>query len=108
MSNENISTTISNQNGEKVVSIDIKQNLTQMNAEDIKNELIDSINSFDNLQINIRNIEGIDLSVIQILHAFRITAKELNKKVEFNVNLSDDVKTIVLDAGFNDKLCLEQ
>jgi hypothetical protein len=106
MISDNIITSVSEINGEFWANIELSGNLTQILVPEISDSFIDLLNKNNNIDVKVDNMTGIDLAFIQLLHSLKKTANELSKQVIFDIKLSDDIKSIVNDAGFNNKLSL--
>ncbi|MBR8537044.1 STAS domain-containing protein [Carboxylicivirga sediminis] len=62
----------------------------------VKNGLI----SDKDLQIEVDNPESVDVTFIQLLLALKATLSANGKKVEVNAELSEDIKKLILNSGF--------
>lgn len=106
MTIENIITSVSEINGQMWCNVELSGNLTQSIIPEITNYFVDIVNKNDNIDVKVNNITGIDLAFIQVLHSLKKTVNELSKHIIFEIKLTDDVKSIVNDAGFSSKLSL--
>jgi len=75
--------------------------LTLVNAEEIKVELLSAIEQYNQLTIKIMAVTNIDLSCIQLFISLRKTMAKLKKNLSFELNLSDDIKTLIQNSGFD-------
>lgn len=69
------------------------------NAHGIKRELIFALNGSQNLELVFRNIIKIDLAVLQLLIALQKSAVRLEMKLSFDMELTDDIKSVIQNSG---------
>jgi len=94
MKNGNLFLIPSKIKGEKKIRITLKNELTIYSIESIKDKIIESVMNYDQIEFEIKEVNSMDLSFIQLLYSIKITAETLKKIVSFNVNLSDDIKSL--------------
>lgn len=99
--NNNIKVTSVKSNGNKAANILLEGDLTLNTLPKTKEKITTAINNYDALNIEVKNIDSFELPWIQLLFAIKKTSQKLNKSITFNINLPDNVKTIVEHAGFN-------
>jgi len=71
--------------------------------QEVYHEFINYLNDFDILRIILKNIELIDLPFIQLLISLQQTSKLKNKKISFNIELPENLQTILINSGFDVK-----
>jgi len=81
--------------------LSIEDELSFINALTIGSEIQKHINEFDQLTIEAR-IAHIDLTGIQLLFSIKKTCESVNKSVIFKVKMGDELKILVLKAGFDE------
>ncbi len=88
-------------NKEKKADVLLQKELSINNAEEIKKKLMSALNKHKNINVTLKNIENLDLAGIQLLYSCSRTCRKLNKKVTFNIELPEDIETIVENSGFS-------
>ncbi|PIE86490.1 MAG: hypothetical protein CSA05_00225 [Bacteroidia bacterium] len=96
--------TKNNTNG---VAIELCGDLSLTNNSALLDKLNTDLEKYDFFEISISEVESIDIPFIQLMHSFEKTAKSYDKKVTVRCSLSPDIKAIIGDAGFNEKLGLD-
>lgn len=79
----------------------VEKELTIYTVLEIKENFTEAIRRFNELDIQIRNVENIDLSFIQLIESLRKTAEEYEKKIFISAELMNETKTLVDNAGFD-------
>jgi MFS superfamily sulfate permease-like transporter len=82
-----------------ILSID--DELSFINAPNIATEIQKHLNEFDQLNIN-ASLAHIDLTGIQLLYSIKKSCENNQKKVNFNIKISQEQKDLILKAGFNE------
>ncbi len=85
----------------KLANLYIDNELSFINSNDIKDEIMNRINDFDQLNIQ-ANIAHIDLTGIQLLYSIKKSCAAVRKQVKFNFKLNSELKNLVVRSGFND------
>jgi len=75
--------------------------LTYNEVDEIKKKITPTIQKYDELNIQLRNIENLDLTCIQLLFAFQKSFRALNKKLTFDIELPNDIKALIEHSGFS-------
>lgn len=73
--------------------------LTIANSAYIKEELIKALNKYSLLNLEIDEVERLDLSVLQLIYAFRRAASSSGKEVNLGINLPEDMHQLVRLSG---------
>ena len=89
------------QRGGKGVTLTLKGELDLKNAHEIKQKIQASLNSCNQLVINMDKIKSFDLSGLQLLYSVLQTSSASNKNVIMKINLTEDLKTLTSRAGFD-------
>lgn len=84
----------STKKGESHANILLENELTIFSIESMKDKIIETVLKYDDIKIELKNVDNMDLSFVQLLYSIKITANKLNKKVSFDVSLSDDIKSL--------------
>jgi|SRR5208283_872128 len=79
----------------------IEDELSFINSNDIKEEVLNHMNDFDQIQIQ-ATISHIDLTGIQLLYSIKKSCEALNKQVKFNFNMNGELKNLVIRSGFGE------
>lgn len=95
---KNIQIKPSKKKGEKKVSIVLENELTIFSIEKIREKIIESVLKYDEINFQLKNITNMDLTFIQLFHSIKVTSDKLNKKVTFNSDLSEDVKSLFINS----------
>lgn len=77
--------------------------LSIQNIEKIKQELINIIVDYPNININLDDVSDIDVSFVQLLYAFRQEKQQQNKEIAIEVNLNEELRCLLSKAGINFK-----
>lgn len=96
--NKNIQIKPSKKKGEKKVSIILKNELTIFSIEQLQSKIIETVKNYDEIEFNLNEVSNMDLTFIQLFFSIKRTADKLKKKVSFNENLSDDIKTLFINS----------
>lgn len=91
----------SKKKGENKVSIILENELTIFSIETMKDEIIDAVKKYDIIEFMLKDISNMDLTFIQLFYSIKISAESLNKKVSFDVNLSDDIESLFMNSDLN-------
>src|SRR5208283_1208241 len=85
----------------QIATLYIDNELSFINSNDIKDEIITHLNDFEQLNIQ-ANIAHIDLTGIQLLYSIKKSCASVNKKVKFNFKMNSDLKNLVIRSGFGE------
>lgn len=85
----------------KISNIEIQGNLTINNSESIKKKLIEALNNFNELNITLKNINKIDISIIQLFYSLNKICNEKNKKIIFGTYFSDEISELLKHSGLD-------
>ena len=102
----NIKIKPSKKKGESKVSIILENELTIFSVEAIKDNIIEAIKKYDMIEFVLKNISNMDLTFVQLFYSIKISAEKLNKKVSFDVELSDDIESLFENSDLNKALNL--
>lgn len=80
----------------------IEGNLTIQNAEAIQKKLIAIKNDFKKVQLDIKNVTDIDLTVIQLLSSYWFSMKKQKNELEVNFEANNETKTLLTHSGFQE------
>lgn len=90
--------------GKKAAGLLIKNELTINNISEVKQEIAPLISNYEHFSLSLREIENIDLSAVQLLYSLRQTLEKKGKGIELDLQLPDELRSIVENAGFKDLL----
>lgn len=79
----------------------IDDELSFINSNEIKEEVLAHMNDFEQLQIQ-ANIAHIDLTGIQLLYSIKKSCEAVNKQVKFNFKMNGELKNLVSRSGFGE------
>jgi ABC-type transporter Mla MlaB component len=86
----------------KNASITLEGELILKNLHCVADELKETISQFDNIHIELTNIQNIDLACIQLLLAAKQTAASAKKQFSCQAELPKELKNIMQHAGLAD------
>ena len=92
--NKNFQIKPSKKKGEKKVSIILENELTIFSIEKIYPKILEEIKKNREIEFKLKNISNMDLTFLQLFYSIKKNAEKLNKKVSFNSELSEDVKSL--------------
>lgn len=96
--NKNIQIIPSKKKGENKVSLVLENELTIFSIEKMREKIIDSVLRYDEIDFQLKNITNMDLTFIQLFYSIKVTSEKLNKKVSFNIDLAEDVKSLFVNS----------
>jgi len=79
----------------------IDNELSFINSNDIKDEILTQLNNFEHLNIQ-ANIAHIDLTGIQLLYSIKKSCTAVNKQFKFNFKMNSELKNLVIRSGFGE------
>jgi anti-anti-sigma regulatory factor len=86
---------------EKKARMTIEKELTIYTALEIKEYFLDALEQYDEIKVQIKDVENIDLSFIQLIESLRKTAEEYEKTVDISAELQDGTRSLVENSGFD-------
>lgn len=89
-----------NDNGQSILRIEGE--LTLNTIEETLAEVKAIVDEHQNLLIELRQIDNLDLTGVQLLYAIKKTAEASKKTINYSIELPDELSTIINHAGFND------
>lgn len=100
MKNESISI-IANSSNSVTVQVLVEGKLVIKNANVLKEALLSSFDQFQNMELVLKNIIRIDLSVLQLLVALQKSFSSLDKNLTIDIELTDYVRSALTNSGFD-------
>ena len=95
---------LTKQYNEKELTITVKGKIDTINAPDFENEIMDEMDKFDSLIINLSELEYISSSGLRVLIAVK---KKLNpQNIPVTIKVNDDIKEIFVISGLDKVLDL--
>jgi len=85
----------------QIATLFIDNELSFINSNDIKDEILSQLNKFEQLIIQ-ANIAHIDLTGIQLLYSIKKSCTAVSKQVKFNFKMNSDLKNLVIRSGFGE------
>lgn len=79
----------------------IDDELSFINAEQIRQDIVSNLKEFDQLLIQ-ANIAHLDLTGVQLLYSIKKSCEALKKEVTFNIKMNEDLKNLIERAGFKE------
>lgn len=100
MDEETIQFTPDNDNN--TITVNVTNELSLNNVEEFQQELLSVFHDYEQFNIQLKDIEIFDLAGIQILQGLKNSAEKAGKKVQLDIQLTDELIQIVQRAGFNE------
>ena len=98
---KNIQIRPSKKKGENKVSIMLENELTIFSIENMKDKIIEAVKKYNIIEFKLNNISNMDLTFVQLFYSIKISTEKLNKKISFDVELSDDIESLFTNSGLN-------
>ena len=86
--------------GEKQAKIFLAGDLGISNLEDIVGKFKDLEKDYQEIEINLNEVSVMDLATIQLLLSMKKSCLKHKKKINFNIDLSNDLKILMETTGF--------
>jgi hypothetical protein len=99
MKKNNISILPIDDDNKRKVQIIIENDANIITEDYFYNTFNEIFDNFDYFYIKLVNIETFDLSFLQLLISIKKTISKTNKSVEFELNLPDNIKTVLSNSG---------
>jgi hypothetical protein len=64
----------------------------------MREKIIESVLKYDEIDFQLKNVNNMDLTFIQLFYSIKVTSERLNKKVVFNIDLANDVKSLFINS----------
>ncbi|MFW6248193.1 MAG: STAS domain-containing protein [Bacteroidota bacterium] len=84
----------------KKLSVEISQYLTIEDVSELKNSILERINSCNSVAVNMKKMENIDVSGLQLLFATERKAHELGIEYSLTLEANDELKSLLSHSGF--------
>jgi ABC-type transporter Mla MlaB component len=75
--------------------------LTINNIEKITTEIKTILEKPTAINIQVKEVENLDLTFVQLIYSIKNSGKKNNFKVTLSVSLSEELKSLVANAGFD-------
>lgn len=86
----------------KKVTVYLEGEIDIQNAEFLSNKIKEVIATFDIIDVKLREVEGLDLTAIQILYYFTNFYNKGKKTISFHIeNLPMNIKTLLVKTKYN-------
>jgi anti-anti-sigma regulatory factor len=85
---------------DKSTEVTIEGDFSINHIEKVKDKLLDVLEKYNEVEIQIQNIEAMDLSSLQLLHSLKKSAGD-EKKVRFHIVLPDNLKLLIDRSGLS-------
>ncbi|MCK5278202.1 MAG: hypothetical protein KAK04_06685 [Cyclobacteriaceae bacterium] len=86
----------------QLAKLTINQDMTIINAGELKAKMEEALNSASSLDLTLKNIEVMDLAGIQLIYALKKEAENQIKKLKINFDLKTDLLENIRLSGFGD------
>ena len=83
----------------KKINLLIEGNFSLANAALVNEKVIPALESFDHLDIVLKNINQIDLAAIQLLYTLKKTQAAIDKTVTIDAELSKEDRSVLFNSG---------
>ena len=87
---------------DRTAEISLEGDLTIAHVDNFRDKLLDVMENYPKMELKVQNVESIDLSIIQLLVSAGKTMGP--EKFRMSAHLSDDLKKLMLHAGFDEVL----
>lgn len=87
--------------GDKVTRLYLAGDLSVNNLNDMIVKFREVEKDFDNIEINLGEVVAFDLATIQLLISMKKTCLRHKKKVNFNIDISNDLTKLLNITGFS-------
>ncbi len=87
--------------GDKKAKIFLAGDLGISNLEEIVSKFKEVEKDYDDIEINLNDITLIDLATIQLLLSMKKSCVKHKKKINFNIDISNDINTLLETTGFS-------
>ena len=85
----------------------IENEFSIRNVGEITNKLKKNIRNAKTVLLKLEHIDQLDLSAIQVIHALKNYANEKSIELKMEVQVSDDVRSLLANTGFKDALDIQ-
>ncbi|RLD63277.1 MAG: hypothetical protein DRI95_11935 [Bacteroidetes bacterium] len=86
--------------GDKVARLYLAGDLSVNNLNDMVVKFREAEKDYDNIEINLNEIVAFDLATIQLLVSTKKTCLRHKKKVNFNIDISNELMKLLNITGF--------
>ena len=90
---------ILSEDGQSVCRITIEESLQENDIDSLKHDLLCNAKIYQNVQIVIRKLNALALPALQWIMAFQRAAQTEGKKVILDIDLTDQLQTLVDQSG---------
>lgn len=87
---------------QKRILISIEGNLTINNVEILYSKVNDVFENYDFVEVNLKNVTAIDLTVVQLFHAIRVSYYSQKKYISINAEFSREDRKLLNTCGFTE------
>jgi len=87
--------------GAEKAEMTIRKELTIYTILEIKDNFLEAIEKYNELDVNIKEVDNIDLSFIQLIESLRKTAEAYGKTISVSAELTDETRDLVENIGFD-------
>lgn len=94
--------------GDNPTVLSLQGELTIDYAEQLREFLMENLGKYSSFTLKINNVESIDVSAVQLLQRFNWDAAEQKKKVEFDIKLPEEHRSLLEKSGFAHFLSLNE
>ena len=99
MSTKKIQIKPSKKKGENKVEINLIDELTIYTIEGIKENIIEAVNKYQDIEIKGTDIKNIDLTFVQLLDSIQKTVTNKGKNLTLDIQLNDENKVLFDNTG---------
>ena len=89
-------------NNSNKVTVNVTNELSIYNIESIKKEIDQLIETYEILDISINNLNNMDLSGIQYIHAVKKEVQQKGKEINFSFELNEELTNLIVKCGFSE------
>jgi len=86
--------------GDTPTVLSLQGELTIDYAEQLKEFLLANLGKYSAFTLKLNNVESIDVTAVQLIQRFYWDANEQKKKVDFDIKLPEEQRTLLEKSGF--------
>jgi len=82
-------------------TITVEGILDMNQAEMIRNHFLECLDTYKTIEVVIQNTDKIDVSFVQILYAFQLSARKKGIKTSCSIRIEPELETLLSNAGIH-------
>jgi anti-anti-sigma regulatory factor len=85
-------------------TITVEKEFAIFNVKDVKGNIDEALEQNKKLVLDMKDMDNLDLTAIQLILALKEKAKDYKKGIEINISLTEQMNQILINSGFNQEL----